>query len=380
MTEVLQATREMAATARDEAAAGEAGRQLTSTVVEAMREAGVFRMAMGKALGGPELSPLEQIDVVEALAAGDGAAGWCGMINCDGGYASAYLERDVAAGLYPSINRSTVLVANPSGRAVVEGDGFRVSGQWPFASGSSHADVFFLSCLVFDGDELVMAGDLPQIRLVGLERRQVEVLDTWVTTGLAGTASNDVKVVDVHVDRSRTFSLLEDEPVDPSPLYQWRWMLLAKMPAVPLGVARAAIDEARQVASTKVTMPSFALARDDGDVQHAVGRATALVRSARAYVDEAIGTTWGALESGRPPSADEWVDARLATTNAFSASKQAVTLLYEALGTTGVYRRSPLDRQLRDVTTMSQHMIAQARTYAASGRGLLGLAPALPGF
>lgn len=380
MTEVLQATRAMAETVRADAAAGEAGRRLTPAVVEAMRRAGVFRMAMGKALGGPELSPLEQIDVIEALAHADGAAGWCGMINCDGGYASAYLDRDVAATLYPSIDRSTVMVANPSGRAVIEGDGYRVSGQWPFASGSSHADVFFLSCLVFDGEQLVMAGDLPEIRMVGFERPEVEVVDTWFTTGLAATASNDVKVVDVHVDRSRTYSMMEAVPVDRAPLYQWRWMFLSKMPAVPLGVARAAVDEALRVAATKVTMPTFALARDDSDVQQAVGRATALVRSGRAYVDDAIGATWDALESGRTPSTDEWVDARLAITNAFTSAKHAVTLLYEALGTTGVYRRSPLDRQLRDVTTMAQHMVSQSKTYAAAGRGLLGLAPALPGF
>ena len=90
--------------------------------------------------------------------------------------------------------------------------------------------------------------------------------------------------------------------------------------------------------------------------------------------------TSSSASDGRPPSPEEWVDARLAITNAFSSGKQAVTLLYEALGTTGVYRRSTLDRQMRDVTTMAQHMVSQAKTYAASGRGLLGLTPALPGF
>lgn len=380
MADVLQATRAIADVARTEAAASEAGRQLTPAVVEAMRDAGVFKMAMGRELGGPELSPLDQIGVIETLAKADGAAGWCAMINCDGGYATSYLERDVARALYPSIDQSTVLVINPTGRAEVEGDGYRINGQWPFASGSSHASVFFLGCLVFEDDQLVMAGDRPEILLVAVERHDLEVLDTWFTTGLAGTSSNDVKVTDVHVDRSRTYSLVTGEPVDGAALYQWRWMFVAKMPGVPLGVAQGAIDESISVVSTKRTLPAFALARDDLEVQLAVGRATALVRSGRAYVDHALGTAWDALQSGRPPSAPEWVGTRLAITHAFSSSKQAVTLLYEALGTTGVYRRSVLDRQMRDVTTMAQHVVSQSKTYAAAGRGLLGLDPALPGF
>lgn len=57
-----------------------------------------------------------------------------------------------------------------------------------------------------------------------------------------------------------------------------------------------------------------------------------------------------------------------------------MTLLYEALGTTGVYRTSVLDRQFRDLTTMSQHLIAQTKTYAAAGRGFLGLDPAAIAF
>jgi hypothetical protein len=49
--------------------------------------------------------------------------------------------------------------------------------------------------------------------------------------------------------------------------------------------------------------------------------------------------------------------------------------VYEAMGTTGVHRRSPLDRALRDVTTLAQHILGQTKTYANCGRSLLGLEP-----
>jgi indole-3-acetate monooxygenase len=117
------------------------------------------------------------------------------------------------------------------------------------------------------------------------------------------------------------------------------------------------------------------LARDDATLQWNIGRAEALVGSARAYVFDAVGRAWDSLCQGRNPAPAEWTAVRLAHTNAVQASKEAVTLVYEAMGTTGVQRRSPLDRHLRDVTTVAQHVLGQTKTYANCGRSLLGLDP-----
>jgi alkylation response protein AidB-like acyl-CoA dehydrogenase len=119
----------------------------------------------------------------------------------------------------------------------------------------------------------------------------------------------------------------------------------------------------------------MALARDDATVQWNVGRAQALVDSARAYAFDAVGTFWDGLAAGRPPDPQAWLVVRLSLSHACTAAKEAVTLLYEALGTTGIYRRSVLDRQLRDLTTLNQHVLTQTKTYANCGRSLLGLDP-----
>jgi alkylation response protein AidB-like acyl-CoA dehydrogenase len=218
------------------------------------------------------------------------------------------------------------------------------------------------------------------MRMCAVPAADVEILDTWHTTGLNGTASNDVRVEGVRVPGERTFSLFDTDAVDPAPLYSWRWMFVVKLAAVPLGIARAAYEEATEIASTKRTMPTLALAREDATVQDAVGRARASVGSARAYMQDRVGAFWDGLLDGRPPTPQEWADVRLAMTHAAHTSKQAVTLLYEVLGTSGVYRKSPLDRQLRDVTTLAQHLVCQSKTYAAAGRSLLGLEAGIAGF
>ena len=51
-------------------------RRLPNPVFDALGEAGLFRLWLPQALGGPELSPFEFMTVVEAAAALDGSVGW----------------------------------------------------------------------------------------------------------------------------------------------------------------------------------------------------------------------------------------------------------------------------------------------------------------
>src|SRR6202521_6333382 len=74
----------------------ETGRRIPQSIAAAMKEAGVFGMVMPRAWGGPELDPLTQIRVIEALAMADGSVGWGAMIGCDGGYVTAFLDQDVS--------------------------------------------------------------------------------------------------------------------------------------------------------------------------------------------------------------------------------------------------------------------------------------------
>lgn len=376
---VLDSVRTSAPLIRSEAPMCEQTGQLSKPVLDALRQAGIFRMTWSRAFGGPELSPLEQIDVLEEISAADGSAGWCSMINSDGGYVTAFLEPAVAKELYPSLDMPTAVVVMPSGQAATEAGGYRLTGRWAFASGSTHTDWFFLNAVVFEDGAMQPGPEgLPKTRVLAVPASEITIHNTWVPTGLAATASNDVSIEDFFVPEERTFSIFESEAVDPSPLYAWRWMFFVNLAAVPLGIARGALTEALEIAMTKVTMPTFALARDEATVQDNIGRARALIGSARAYVNDTVARLWDALVSGEPMSQSLWTEFRLALTNSAHASKAAVTLLYEALGTTGVYRKSPLDRQMRDITTLAQHVLTQTKTYASSGRSLLGLEPGAP--
>src|SRR5215470_12439424 len=122
--EILEAARALAPQIRAAADEIEQGRRLPLPLVKAMQAAGVFRMPMPRAWGGPEVDPLTQVRIVEALSAADPSAGWCAMIGSDGGYFSAFLEDPVGRALYPDLDLVTGSSTRPSGRAVIVKGGY----------------------------------------------------------------------------------------------------------------------------------------------------------------------------------------------------------------------------------------------------------------
>ena len=195
----------------------EQGRRIPASVVHAMKDAGIFGMPMPRAWGGPELDPLTQFRVLEALAMADGSVGWCAMINCDGGYITAFLHDDVGRAMYPDLQAGTAAAATPTGQALRVPGGYRVSGRFPFASGCQHCDWVWVGCVVVaDGKPLEDSHGVPETRQCLVRLAQCEILDTWYTTGLRGTGSHDLLVKEVFVEAAHTFSF-QDTGSDQAP-------------------------------------------------------------------------------------------------------------------------------------------------------------------
>ena len=363
----------------------ERGRRIPPGIAQAMKDAGVFGMAMPGVWDGPELDPLTQFRVIEALAMADGSAGWCAMIGCDGGYVTAFLDQGVARAMYPDVLVATGAAATTTGQAVRVPGGYRVSGRFPFVSGCQHCEWVWLGCIVVhDGVPQVDGKGVPETRQCPLRLSQCEILDTWHTTGLRGTGSNDVIVRDVYVEEERSFSFQDPKLVKrPEPLYAFPFMFMAKGSAPALGIARHAIDAVIESAAGKPArrytvgerVEGPKLLREDVYVQEAVGRAETLLAAARPYFYDFMGDLWATLVNGRQPSERQLALFTTAYPHIVGVCVEVVQLVYKAAGGTAVYQKGPLDRCLRDVLTMNQHVVGTPRTYEMAGRLLLGLEP-----
>lgn len=359
---------------RDLAAEYDRLRHLPPELFEKVRDSGILRMNMPRIWGGPEMNPMEQVEVIEALALGDASLAWCAFIWCDSGIYSGYLDDAVGREMYPRLDMATSGWVYPIGRAQKVDGGYRMSGRWMFGSGCNHCDWLVAGCNVYDGDEPVIdpRTEKPEWRVLMATPDEYEILDTWFTTGLRGTGSNDYRTEDVFVPHERSFSFF-DTPKRKGAIWRRPDHFLRKMAGVPLGVAADALERAREILAGKEDRMQGIPYRDLGRVRSAIGEAHTLLASARSYVFQSLEAQWRKLEQGDELTVEERVNAWAARAHAFQACRSVVARLYDTIGGSAIYtNKSPFDRHLRDLQTACQHVVGQQKSIEAAGAVLLG--------
>lgn len=355
----------------------EAERSLPVPLVAALRRAGLFRLWLPQPLGGFEVDPAAFIRIVEQVAQIDGAAGWNLMIGAGTNFFLAFLRDDVArtivAGDPDLITGGTLSL---QGRAIPVQGGYRVSGRWPFGSGCRHCSWLVGNCLVFEGGkQRIAANGLPDSRLAFFPPGGYEIIDTWHVGGLRGTGSQDYAVSDLFVPEERTFALGWDQPCQPGRLYAipQGGLFACALTAVPLGIARGAIDALIELAAAKTATGQSIRLRERAAVQADVARAEAMLRSARAFVFETLTEAQAILEGGGEVPLQLRALMRSAATHATVTAAQVVDLMYNAGGASSIYTTNPLERAFRDVHVATQHAMVSPATLEPAGKILLGL-------
>jgi indole-3-acetate monooxygenase len=349
--------------------------RLPDDLVRAISETGIFRMMVPRALGGSEVDPVTQMEVLEAISRGDGSVGWVTAIATGSSWTLAFLRPDVAAEILADPHAIVAgSLAQPQGaRAVAVDGGYRLTGQWSYGSGSLHASWLISRSLVFDGDQpRLEAGGGPATRVLVFPRADATILDTWHVAGLNGTGSHDYTVSNLFVPEERTFELVGEPAYHAGPLYKGRFFLLAHG-AHGLGIARAAVDTLTELVRSKRQSGAGldVYVRDRPYVQTAVAQAEALVRGARAYLWEATRQVWDEACSTGTISVENRALARLANSASFESAVRAVDLAYTVGGGTSVYRSSPLQQYFRDIHTASQHSVVSPGSFELIGNALL---------
>jgi indole-3-acetate monooxygenase len=369
---LLDATRAILPMVREGSDEAERERRLPSRVVRAMAEAGITRMLAPRVVGGLEIDPITQLDVIEALAHTESSAGWNAQVYSSCGHVTGFLAPEVGEEIFgrnPSAIMSGTLAA-PYGRATVVDDGYRVSGRWPYGSGCQDADWLGFTTGVYEGDRPRLDTDgLPEQRVVIVPAASAIIHDTWHVGGLRGTGSHDVELQDVFVPAAWTM-WWTDTPFHSGPLYWHRWWLLAHG-AQRLGVARAATDALYELAQVKTPTRSTALIRDRSLTQMQFAQAEALWQSARAYLWDTMTRLWERACAGERLGLKDLARARLANTNASVVAAQVADLMFSAGGGTAIHTSNPLERLFRDAHAAAQHATASVPTYEQWGRVLL---------
>jgi alkylation response protein AidB-like acyl-CoA dehydrogenase len=301
----------------------------------------------------------------EEIARGDASAGWCVSIAATSSLLGGWLPADGLVEVFGDPEKVAAGVWAPRGIARRVDGGYRVSGRWSFCSGITHSDYMFGGCMVQSA-----ADQRP--RVLGLAVGDLEIVDTWHTSGLRGTGSHDAVAEDVFVPERRSLWLLE-APTAGGPLYRFPifCFFALSIAAAALGNARGAIEDLQELATGKVGMGSSRTLAARPATWAAVGAAEASLRAARAFYYEAIDQAWEAAVSGESVSLELRLGLRLAATHAVRSSAEVARAMYDLGGGSAIYDTSPLQRRFRDAHAATAHFQVNATTWELTGRLLL---------
>ena len=351
------------------AAEMEEARLLPADLAAKMAKTGVFRLLTPKSIGGPELSAREFIECLERLALSNAAASWCAMIASTTALNAAYFPKDIAKDIYGDPDVITGGVFAPMGKAVIEGDSYRVSGRWSWGSGSANCAWIAGGCTIWqDGEMLRLPSGAPDTRMILFPAADVILHDTWHVMGLKGTGSGDFEVKDCLVPKERSVSLISDKPLEDGAAYKFPifGLLSLGISGVALGNARAALNAFRDLAEDQKRLG------DRGQIQVSVAEMEADLRAASSYLFAEAERVWAIAETSEDeiPVKDR-ADLRLACTYVVRKCADVCRRSYDLGGGTSLFSSHDLQRRFRDSHAITQHIMTGPGIYELVGKILL---------
>jgi alkylation response protein AidB-like acyl-CoA dehydrogenase len=358
--------------------------RLSSSVVNALKQAGFYKLFLPKSLDGLEADPLTVAKVVEEVAKHNTAAGWSLMVaNTTLNMISRMSEK----GVKEIFDGPDVFIAgsvHPPMRATRVDGGYLINGRNALVSNVHEAQWIMMLAIVIEGEQPKIIEGHPVILGVYMNAKDCRIIDTWKVLGMRATDSNDVEAKDVFVPDHRLFALTPEfhpNPYFEGPLYRYPAAganVACLLAPVSLGVARNAINELKALADKKTPLGSMVPIRERGVVQRKLGRAEALVQCARIYLHQKISECWNKTLAGETISLEEKADLLLAAAHTNQSCTEAVELVYTAAGTNGIYLKNKLAHYFTDAQVLRLHGFMNESRYETVGQVHFGLPPDLP--
>ncbi|MCI0383184.1 acyl-CoA dehydrogenase family protein [Streptomyces sp. CNQ085] len=379
--QLVRRASELVPALRENAAWSEENRRIHDDSIEALAEAGIFRMRAPARFGGYESDARTLVDVAAELGRADGSAGWT---------ASVYWIPTWMAGLFPDHVQDEVFstpdvrvcgTLSPSAMAAPADGGIVVNGKWGFISGALHAHWQVIVAIRTAPDSEPM----PVMALVPLS--DLTVVDDWHTSGLKGTGSVTTVAENVFVPADRVLPLgvvvqgqggVSGANAE-SAMYRAPLLPVASASSVGavLGMARAAFDVfMERMPQRKITYTDYENQAEAPLTHHQVAEAAMKIDQAEFHAHRLAGLLDARNEQAGEWTVDERVRARADMGMVCRLAKEAVDILASASGGSSIYSDMAIQRIARDVQAVNLHALMHPNTNAELyGRVLCGLAP-----
>jgi alkylation response protein AidB-like acyl-CoA dehydrogenase len=348
----------------------------TQTIPEPLlsriHEARLARMLLPLSAGGDQVEPWKYLQAIEEISRHDGSVGWNLFVANSAALIAPFIPLETAKSIYA--NPRTVISWGPPNqhRAHAVPGGYRVSGEWHFASGSRQANWMGAHCQVVEPDGSLRLNRFgrPTTRTLLFSKDRTEQIRDWNTIGMRGTASEGFRVSDLFVPEA--YSGTREDPSlrrDTGPLYAFtmQGLYAVGVASVAFGIARAMLDAFIALAGEK-TPRSLQRLADSPVTQSEVARREANLGAARAYLIEILKDVWAEADDIAPIDLNARLRVRLGCAHAIHTAVEIADTVYKAAGTSAIFLGTPFERRFRDIHTLSQQIQSREAHFETVGR------------
>ncbi|MEU1969578.1 acyl-CoA dehydrogenase family protein [Micromonospora sediminicola] len=355
-------------------------RRLSDEVIDALADAGIFRMRVPKRYGGYESDTATLVAVGTELGRGDGAAAWTSSVYWIPTWMVGHFPDPVQEEVFSTPNVRVCGTLSPGGMATPVSGGVRLNGKWAFMSGAHHAHWQEIVAIQAGPDSEPM----PIVALVPMT--DLQVVDDWFTAGLKGSGSVSTVANDVFIPAERILPLGaiiqgQGASVLNGDVAMYRSPLLpvasASSVGAAVGLARAAVEEfLERLPSRKITYTDYTEQKEAPLTHLQVAEAVTALDEAVFHAQRLSGLVDNKCAAGAEWTLEERVRARADLGAVCRRAKEAVDVLASASGGSSIYLDAPMQRIARDIGAINLHALMNPNTNAELfGRALCGLGP-----
>ncbi|WP_425309787.1 hypothetical protein AADG42_13820 [Ammonicoccus fulvus] len=376
---ILEKIHEIGPMLRDHAKEADRNRVISDEVIEAIKGTGAWQISTMGRYGGFEGGARMLFETSRTLGYYLPSAGWVTTISNGSVMLLNRFDDEVLDEVFatdPSVGMASVF-ASPSGTARRDGDGWRITGSWPFASNVMHSD-WALGILNIEGEN----GAEPGLGFALMHRDQFTIEDTWYVVGMRGTGSNTMVTKDLWIPENRliTFDRMMGTgfEMDPDANFARRQtphLTMSTTIAAPsIGATQAALDFVREKALTRpVTFTCYDTQAGSGAFRHGIGQVSTRIDSAVLLLERSADDIDRYALGTEPMPRDLRARHRGGIGHAVHEAALAMNDLMWLHGTAAFAEFNPLAALWRDVNTGARHASITAPTnYELHGCGLLG--------
>jgi 3-hydroxy-9,10-secoandrosta-1,3,5(10)-triene-9,17-dione monooxygenase len=385
--ELLDRARALRPMLMERADATESARRVSADVTRMMVSAGLYRLGQPRRFGGYEYGPSDMLRLGFEVGRGCGSTGWCAMIANVNAWLAAYwplAAQEEIWGVDPDCLVTGTFV--PTGKCEAAEGGYRIWGQWPFASNCDNSDWLFVSALL-PGIE----GQPPSVGWFMVPVADITIdQDSWRVAGMQGTGSKTLFVdepVFVPMHRVIRFTDVERGTTPGQEIadnvmaaFNFATMGATTLVAPLLGTAQAALDwyseamRGKVKASLKPGAPMSVAQNPQAQVR--AGEAQVKIDAAMSLLLADLAQVETKVRAGEILTIAERIRIRRDIGFAARASVDAVNLLFEGAGAASAALDAPIQRYWRDVNAAARHASLDTHAiYALVGQHCFGLDP-----